>query len=245
MATPDERDATRREVWQLFDWAEGLFGGDSPVLWRERQAYAEALGQEGIAATAALRAAQLAPRNAWEHYAIGRNLMRSGKLEQAATEFDRALDLEPQSLWANFYKGRCAHQLKRFDEAVNAFSACIVLEPGSSNWYYHRARSQAASGRLDKALADYNHALKLQPGLANALLYRGILHFQAKRYPEAVQDLQDARDHGASATLVNYHLSLVHHARQDDAAARASLRQALQADPNYKEALEFQKQLKR
>ena len=62
--------------------------------------------------------------------------------------------------------------------------------------------------------------------------------------PFSIQ-ITDALAHGASAAPVHYNLSLVHHARHDDAAAAASLRQALQADPDYKEALEFQKHLGR
>jgi len=244
LASPDEVEKTRRQVWQLFDWAEGLFGR-SPVLYRERQAYAEALGQTQMAEELALLAAQHPPRQAWEHYAIGRSLLRSGKLEQAAAEFDGALDTEPNNLWANFYKGQCAFQLKRFDEAVNAFTACLVLEPGSANWYYNRARAHSELGQLDKAVADYGHALDIDPGLAKALVNRGILHYQAKRYLAALRDLTNALDHGAGAAPVHYNLSLVHHAQHDDAAARASLQQALQADPNYKEALEFQKHLDR
>jgi serine/threonine protein kinase/Flp pilus assembly protein TadD len=245
LASPEDVAATRREVWQLFAWAEGLFG-PSVVLDRERQAYAEALGLMEVARAAAERAAQQVPRTAWEHYALGRSLLRSGNLEKAVAAFDRALDKEPQSLWANFYKGKCAYQLKRYDEAVAAFFACIVLEPNSlnlPNWYYERARSYAGMGNLDKAYSDYDRALELNPGFANALVKRGMLHYQTKRYDKALEDLQSAQAYGTKNAQVHYNLGLVYHAQHNDSAARASVQQALQADPNHKDALALQKQL--
>jgi serine/threonine protein kinase/tetratricopeptide (TPR) repeat protein len=243
LAAPEEADAKRRDVLQLFIWAEGIFG-PTPVLDREYQTHAEALGRMEIAQAAARRVAEHPPRSAWEHCALGRALWRAGNPAQAAEALDRALALEPQSLWANFYKGKCAYQLQRYDDAVLAFTACAVLAPQDARPFCDRALAYTALDRLDKALLDYDHAIGLDPTMANALVNRGILHYQARRYAEALRDLQAGLTQGADAALVHYNLGLVHQAQGDKAAALASAAKALEADPTHKQALELQSRLK-
>src|SRR5205807_1905392 len=100
LASTGEAEA-RRDALRTLDEAERLFGA-SPVLERERQVHAEALGLSEVARAAARRQTRLAPRTAWEHYALGRSLLAAGALEAAAVELDRATDLQPQGLWAQF-----------------------------------------------------------------------------------------------------------------------------------------------
>jgi serine/threonine protein kinase/Tfp pilus assembly protein PilF len=225
LAPAGQGQAARKEALDALDRAERLFG-PSPVLARERQAHARALGLAEAAPT-------LEPRTAWEHCALGRSLLRAGRLEEADREFRRALDLQPGGLWPHFYRGLCAYRLGRFQEAVMAFSACVALAPESAGLLCNRA---AALGAGDEALHDYDRALQLDPTLAPAALQRGLLHFHARRHAEAVRDLETALAHGAEPATVHYDLALVHLARKDRTSALASLRRALQADPDQPDA---------
>jgi hypothetical protein len=63
----------------VLDEAEQQFEG-SAVLARERQSHAEALGLQELARRAARSQAELPPRTAWEHYALGRSLLAAGEL---------------------------------------------------------------------------------------------------------------------------------------------------------------------
>ena len=117
--------------------------------WRERQSHAEALGLTDLARAAARSGAELAPRTAWEHYALGRSLLASGALEAAAVEFDRATDLQPQDLWAQFSRGICAYRRRRFETALSAFDVCVALSPGTAECYHNRGRAHAALGHTD------------------------------------------------------------------------------------------------
>lgn len=71
------------------------------------------------------------PRTAWEHFAVGRILLRRGDTAAAAVELRQAFDAEPQGLWPNFYYGLAAYRLGRVQEAVAAFSACT---PSPRTW---------------------------------------------------------------------------------------------------------------
>ena len=148
----------------MLDEAETAFG-PSHLLFRERQAHAEALGLTDVAEAAARGASRLPPRTAWEHCAVGRSLLASGDLARAGAAFERALALRPQDFWANFYQGVCAYRLRRFEDAVNAFRVCVALAPDRAECYYNRALAHAALGHVGPAGLDHDRATRLDPAL--------------------------------------------------------------------------------
>jgi eukaryotic-like serine/threonine-protein kinase len=235
LASAGEATRARHEALRVLAEAEAVLA-PSHVLYRERQVHAEALGLPYLARAAAHRAAEFPPRTAWEHYALGRALLRSGELAPAAAAFERALDLQPQGFWPNFYQGLCAYRLRRYEDAVGAFRACITLAPESAEVFHNRAMAYTALGQTDRALRDYDRALRLDPELTAAALNRGILHHREERHDEAIADLERALDAGADPAVVHYNLALVYLARRDRGAAQASLRLALQHNPEHREA---------
>jgi tetratricopeptide (TPR) repeat protein len=164
----------RRDALQTLDEAERLFGA-SPVVARERRCHAEALGLTDLARAAARCQAQLAPRTAWEHYALGRSLLAAGALEEAALELDRATDLQPQDLWAQFSRGICAYRRRKYETALSAFDVCVAHSPTTAECYYNRGRAHEVLSHTDLARRDYDHALRLAPTLAPDSLNHDIL----------------------------------------------------------------------
>jgi eukaryotic-like serine/threonine-protein kinase len=194
------------------------------------------LGRADLALQARRGAEQLVPRTGWEHYALGRSLLRAGELDAAAAELRRAVALQPRDLWANFYDGVGALRRKRYDDAVTAFTACVALAPRDAQrarCFYNRALAFTKLRRPDRALGDYDWALKLDPSLAQALLNRGILHYEQNRFPAALADLRRALEKGAPPVLVHYNLALVHRALGNRDDALASVQQALRHDPGH------------
>lgn len=206
LAAPAQRAGARRAALQVLDEAEALFG-PSAVLYRQR----EALGQP-------THDAGPPPRTAWEHYLLGRWLLRGGDLTAAAAAFERAVELRPQDFWPWFGKGLCAHYRRRTGEAVTAFSVCIALAPDSAACYHNRALARAATDPA-AALRDYDKALVVDPRLAEAALNRGVLHLQQRRFADAEADLHLALTLGADSAAVRHNLTLVQQAR-DDAARK-------------------------
>jgi len=162
LAPAEQRDQARREALRALTQAEAEFGS-SVVLSRERQAYAEALGLSEEARRAVDAAAQLEPHTVWEHYAVGRSLLRAGTWEAAAVEFQRGVDLEPQAFWPNFYAGICAYRLQQYEAALASFSACVALAPEKVECFYNRGLAYRAVGREDLAARDFENAKRLDP----------------------------------------------------------------------------------
>jgi serine/threonine protein kinase/Flp pilus assembly protein TadD len=244
LARGNETAAARKEGLEVLDEAERLFG-PSCALCQERQLHAEALGLTEVVQAARRQSAELTPRTAWEHYALGRAFLRAGELNQAATHFERSLDLEPQSLWPNFYRGQCAFLRGRYEDAVTAFTACVVLAPQSAWCFHNRALAFAQLGRADEALHDYDRALELDPTLAPAALNRGVLHYRHRRYTTALRDLQRALDNGANPALVYFDRALIYLAQGDRAAALSSLQDALRHDTGHRESRDLQDRLRK
>jgi tetratricopeptide (TPR) repeat protein len=242
LAGPGEVSAARREALQVLDQAETLFG-PSVVLYRQRQQAAEALGLTGQAREAGRRAASLSPRSAWEYGALGRSLLRQGKLDESAGSLARALELEPQGFWPNFYEGVCAYRRGRHAEAEAAFRTCIALAPAKAECWYNRGLARAARHDEAGALSDYSRALELDPHLGAAALNRGLVYYARKDHGRALSDLTRALDGVADRAAVHYNLALVHLAQEDRASALRSLEQALQANPGHEQAVRLRAKL--
>jgi serine/threonine protein kinase/tetratricopeptide (TPR) repeat protein len=238
LAPAGEAPVARREALDVLNQAEALVG-PSCVLCQERRTLALALGLTEAAEAAARQGAALAPRNAWEHYALGRAYLQDGDLRRADEELDRARKMDPQGLWPNFSKGVCAYRLGRYDDAVVDFTVCVTLAPRSATCFYNRGRAYAELGRLDPALEDYDSALRLEPSLAAAALGRADVRRRQQHYDGALADLDLALRRGADRAAVAYQQALVHLARQDKPAAVASLSEALRLDPRHTEAREL------
>lgn len=239
LAPESGKPAARSDALQLLAEAESLFG-PSAVLAFECRAHAAALGLKDPAAAAD---PSPAPRSAWEHYALGRALLRSNKLPEASAHLDRALKLEPHGLWPSFYSGVCSYRLNRFQDALVAFTVCTTLAPDVPGCFYNRGLAFVALKRPDRALADFDRALELDPALPEAALNRGIIHVQHHRLPQAAADLHHALDTGADPALTHYNLALLSLEQNDRPAALSHLDQSLQANPHHPQARNLQLKL--
>jgi serine/threonine protein kinase/Flp pilus assembly protein TadD len=239
LAPAGAADAARCDALQALEEAEAVLG-PSRALARERRSYDPA-----ALPVAGDGGAEAGPESPWEHTALGRSLLRAGRLEAAAAVLDRAADQWPEDFWANFYDGVCAHRSRRYADAVRSFSVAVALAPKSAECYYNRALAEAGEGSLPRALRDYDRALQLDPALAAARLNRGILHFQEKRYAEALTDLLQAARDGADPVLAHYNLALVWLAQGEPARARESVEEALRHDPAHAAALALRERLRR
>jgi serine/threonine protein kinase len=151
---------TNLQAPAVLDEAEALLG-PSPVLDAERALHGAAGGRSSLPD----RGREGKAETAWEHYALGRTLLRSGELARAAEETAQAVRLQPQGLWPNFYQGLCAYRLGHYKRAVTAYSVCIGAAPAPAGCFYNRALALAALGRTEQAREDFDQALRLDPTL--------------------------------------------------------------------------------
>jgi serine/threonine protein kinase/Flp pilus assembly protein TadD len=221
LAGPHEADEAQRKALGWLDQVEAELG---PSLALEARRCRWARDPAGERALPLPRASSV-----WEHYDLGRFLLRDGRTAAAAEVFRRAVVVCPEDFWSNFYEGLCDYRVGRFEPAVAAFRTCVALEPGSAVCRYNRALALEALGRLDEAEAEYTQALERDRDLAVALLNRGILAYKAGRTPQALADFARAL-HGRSdrATLarIHYNLALAQIATGDRTSALRNVERA-------------------
>jgi tetratricopeptide (TPR) repeat protein len=222
--------------------AEAIFG-PNPVLQYERRAHASTAAPPDAAAASSLPTAAPALQSPWEHYALGRALMRCGDLSAAARELARALELEPAGRWPNFYYGVCAYRMKRYDEAISAFSVCIGSAPNIAACFYNRALAYSALGHDEKAFRDYDRALQIDPTHAHSALNRGVLHLKQGHHQAAIADLNVALQYGADAATANYDLALAYLATNNPTLALEHSRRSLKVNPTHEAARQLRDSL--
>lgn len=194
LAGPAEKKDACWHALALLGEAEALLGAN-PVLVREQLYYARALALDKKEKDLARRAAGLPPRTAWDHYALGRLLLRSDDLYKAYAALNEGARLEPHGFWPNYYRGLCAHRLEKLADAREAFSVCVGQAPGCAEAFLQRGMVYAALGDSIRARNDFDRALQLQPSMTAAALQRKLLLQQGS--PQAAPPVKQQASSGA------------------------------------------------
>lgn len=190
----NERQARTQALARL-DEAEAALG-PGPILEIERSAYRGETPTEDLPSLAAPGGDQAAPGSVWERCALGRFLLRHGRLEAADAEFRLALRKAPGEFWPNYYAGLCAHLRGEFQPALVSFSICVALAPASPECRFNRGLAHAALDQVDDAQQDFSEALRLDPRLAAAVYYqRALLHLRRGDRAAAEASLRQALEH--------------------------------------------------
>ncbi len=162
LSAPDGKKDACRHSLELFREAEVLCG-PSAIIELVRREYSEQC-DEATTNTGAVQI-QYRASSAWEHDAVGRLLMKKGRLAEARIQFQQAIDLEPQSFWPNLHLASCCYHLEDFAQALTAASICVALVPSSAECYYNRALAEQALGQDERAARDFARATQLDPTL--------------------------------------------------------------------------------
>jgi tetratricopeptide (TPR) repeat protein len=101
------------------------------------------------------------------------------------------------------------------DKALAAYEKAIALDATQPDYHVGRCRTLARLMRHKEAIESCTNALKLDPNHAQALLERGHFLINARQADKAIPDLVNARQLGADAYGVAYHLSLAYYVTGD------------------------------
>lgn len=203
---------------------------------RAREAYAravelEAAGNDTAALTLLWQAAGLAPDDADVQNRLGEALARLGALDAAADAFGRALAARPGF-------GKAANNLMlalvqggRGAEAVQRATAWVAESPRDADRHMTLGLAQSEQD-VEAAVATFRRVLALAPRHALARYNLALVLQRADRLPEAAEELRRAIQIEPRPEAY-YSLGVISWHRGDLAAAEASLRAAVAAEPRY------------
>lgn len=133
--------------------------------------------------------------------------LRAGPLTAAQTS---AADARAAFDEANALFGKTEN-----DKALAAYDKAIALDPKQPDYHVGRCRTLARLMRHAEGIESCSNALKLDPNHAAALLERGHFLINVRQAEKAIPDLIRARQLGADAYGVGYHLPLAYYVTGD------------------------------
>jgi tetratricopeptide (TPR) repeat protein len=198
------------DVNRLIDGLDGsALLGARGELYRSMGRYDEALSDLN-------QAIDLYPGDSSAYATRGATYLAIGRHDEALANLNRALDLKPGDVWSLGRRGQTYAALGRFDEAIADYTRALELEPESYWILGIRGMTYLRLGRPDEALADLDRSIDLNPAsrwraahpgarleaaqlpsnsvsdLAKVLAHRAEAHELAKRYDQALADLNQA-----------------------------------------------------
>src|SRR5206468_3854420 len=87
-----------------------------------------------------------------------------------------------------FNKGVEMFNAGQYQNAVSSFDEAISADGDFADAYYARAVCRQKLESPDAAMMDLSDAIRLDPGLLDARSMRGVIHYNADRWDDALED---------------------------------------------------------
>ncbi|MDQ6971564.1 MAG: tetratricopeptide repeat protein, partial [Mariprofundaceae bacterium] len=136
--------------------------------------------------------AEIVP-TAKHYHAVGTQLMRLKRYQQAAVIFAKVLEMNPKYHNANYNLGSCLEQLGKDNEALQAFYKEKTVNPQDADADYRIGRLLLRAGQPQKALDAINRHIKaMQLKSGKAYFYRALAHQALGHSAQVKADMQRA-----------------------------------------------------
>ena len=126
------------------------------------------------------------------HQALGLELLRLKRYDEALIAFERASSIRPEIPYVHFKLGALFSHKRDFDNAVHHFREAVALQPDSARYHHSLAKTFLKMGQREEARESVEHALALHPGYAEAHNTLGQIWLAEGKPEEAVREFRAA-----------------------------------------------------
>ena len=196
---------------------------------------------EAVAAARALGQAQ--PNYARVHNRMGTELLKIGKLEEAAAQFKLALEADPTYAGAHNNLGITYERLGH-EEAQVQFERAIQFRPDFTHAHFNLARILMKKGSGAAAVAELQHTIQIDPNHIGALNMLGMALGRQQKFAEAQSHLERAVRLEPKHSEARNNLGAVYAAQGRLREAMAQFEAALRVDPGDPEIRENLKRIR-
>lgn len=135
--------------------------------------------------------------------ALGKLHFNRKKWGEAETAFSEAIRLDPDCAEAYHLRAGSLFNVGKVKESLPDFDKAVALDPHNAELFKNRGIARLNLLHFDEALADLRHALELDPEnpepyrkvLGETFARRAFEHDRAKKWKEAVADMNEAIQH--------------------------------------------------
>ncbi|MEN9205396.1 MAG: tetratricopeptide repeat protein [Thermostichales cyanobacterium SZTDM-1c_bins_54] len=225
-----------RAATQAFDQAYQR-DPDNPKTWHARGYAFQCLGFWQEAVIHYEEALKLRGDYFPARYALAVALLHLGRAQQALPQFSRILQRKPRLLAAQYGQIQCWRQLQDYKAAAQAARQLTETYPGDPWGWFALGMIAADQQDWENAILYFSQVLSLNPRDSSAYNNRAWCLAHVGRYPEALQDIQQALDLAPQAIYLHT-LGVIQQRQGDLSAAQATWQQALARDPHCQPARE-------
>ena len=168
----------------------------------------------------------------------------SGQLDEAQSSFQTAIELTPDYAEAYNQLITLALQRENFELASTYIASGLRFKPEDAFLWYNRGVSLQEQGLFDSSIVPYLTSIRYDSSITLASFNLAYVYNSKQMYQESITRLNHVlrlKSNDVSALYLN---ALNYNALGDKEKALESLKKALRANPEYKEALALYEELK-
>ncbi len=173
----------------------------------------------------------------------GTRLSKAGEMQKAEENFLKAIELDPQYPQSYHNLGILQAAQQRTEESIKNLEKLVELEPEIAEHYCNLGIVYYLEGSYYESELFFSKALEIDKDHPGALFDLGKLLFNLERTDEAISLIERFHDMESSNTEAMFILGMCFHKKNDKQSAQTYLENALEIDPNYRDARNMLKKL--
>lgn len=186
----------------------------------------------------------------YETYIDGIRLLDQGENQKALIVFEDLIAQDPNYTNAWYGKADALTALGRYPEAILAYDRVIAIEPDDYPSWYKKGNVLKKVNRSEEALQAYQKAIDLSGGFSEVWHNRGVIFYNQNNDAEAInaysRSLKANILWGGIAKIdTQYALAATLYRAKRYRESLSVVEQVLQDQPEYQEALELRKLIKK
>ncbi|ADG82695.1 tetratricopeptide repeat protein [Thermincola potens] len=181
-------------------------------------------------------------------FLIGKNFfwnnLDQDRINQQLAYFEAKVEAEPRVPENRVNLGYTYYLKKDYDMALKQFQIAVNLDPKYADAYYNMGLVYKDMKRYDDALEALAKSTKLAPLDYKNFMMMGIVYTDMGKYDEAFKALNKANQNRPGSADVLYYIGVAAEKSGDKEGAASMYKEALNYDPNFKDAQEALNRLK-
>jgi Flp pilus assembly protein TadD len=184
------------------------------------------------------KATRLRPDLGETHNNLGTALSAMGKTDEAIQEFFKANECTPNIDAMQLNLASALFNAKRYADACVLFRKLLERTPNSGPLHNNLGNALSALGQTDEAIQEFSKANECAPNIDAMQMNVASALFNAKRFTEACVPFRALVERSPKNAVFHYNLATALYRAGNRDEAIQHFRQALQIQPDLKEAIE-------